>query len=157
MDEKATRILETTLAPIIRKQVGRIFDEVRSTQSARLDEMARIGFIGGNLEVYVWTDDAGRIPHVHVRDSNSQGQEFETCVRLDRPEYFLHGRYANKMNHRQKKAFADFMRAKPTKAHYDTNYEFAVEMWNVNNSDVDVMKRYDQNGNVHIPDYEKLA
>lgn len=155
MGNKVIKISEKDLKQIVRESVKQILDDTQK-QSARLDEMARIGFMGGNLEVYVWTDDAGKIPHVHVRDSNSQGMNFETCVRLDKPEYFLHGHYTDKMNHKQRKVFADFMRAKPIKAHFNTNYEFAVEMWNTNNSSTDVTEQYDANGNIIIPDYENL-
>ena len=36
-----------------------------------LEEMARVGYMSPKFEVYVYTDDPGYIPHVHVRDTNS--------------------------------------------------------------------------------------
>jgi hypothetical protein len=123
--------------------------------SARLDEMARVGYIGGKFEVYVWTDDPGNIPHFHIRDTNSNGNEFETCVRLDKPEYFLHGHYRDKLNSSQKKALNEFMRDTPKTNKYDTNYELAVDMWNLNNSSTSIAPEQD-NGNIVIPDYTKL-
>ena len=110
---------------IIEEPIKKAIGDIRS---ARSDEMARVGFINGALEVYVWTDDAGKIPHVHVRGTNSNGDEFETCVKLQENDYFLHGHYTDTMNSKQRKEFDAFMRAKPSTPKYDTNYELAVEM-----------------------------
>ena len=125
-------------------------------KSAQLNEMARVGYINGELEVYVWTDDPGNIPHVHVRDTNSKGNDFETCVKLNTNEYFLHGHHKDKFNSKQRKAFAEFMEAKPLKGPYKTNYELAVSMWELNNSSAEVKINKDYLGNVIIPDYKNM-
>ena len=144
---------ELKLNTIIEESIKKVIGNIRS---ARLDEIARVGFINGALEVYVWTDDAGKIPHVHVRDTNSNGDEFETCVKLQENDYFLHGHYTDTMNSKQRKEFDAFMRAKPSTPKYDTNYELAVEMWNLNNSDVMVTPPIDSEGNIIIPDYRNM-
>lgn len=144
---------ELKLNTIIEESIKKVIGNIRS---ARLDEMARVGFINGALEVYVWTDDAGKIPHVHVRDTNSNGDEFETCVKLQENDYFLHGHYTDTMNNKQRKEFDAFMRAKPSTPKYNTNYELAVEMWNLNNSDVMVTPPIDSEGNIIIPDYRNM-
>ena len=48
-------------------------DEAAMSEQSPLLEMARVGFINGQFEVYVHTDDGGNIPHVHVRDAETQG------------------------------------------------------------------------------------
>lgn len=121
-----------------------------------LFEMARVGFIGGSLEVYVRTDDGGNIPHVHIRDTNTQGEEFETCVQLEKNAYFLHGKYKDKMNTSQRKSFAEFMESPSKTKRYNTNYEFAIDMWNANNSNVNIEVQYDENGNPIIPNYRTI-
>ena len=125
-------------------------------KSTQLNEIARVGYINGELEVYVWTDDPGNIPHVHIRDTNSKGMNFETCVKLDTNEYFLHGKHKDKFNAKQKKEFAEFMEAKPLKGPYKTNYELAVSMWELNNSNTEVNIKKDVLGNIIIPDYRKI-
>lgn len=156
MEENVIKITEKELKQIICESVSQILDDIQPKQSARLDEMSRVGFIDGTLESYVWTDDPGKIPHVHIRDTNSRGQNFETCVRLDKAEYFFHGHYRGRLNSKQRKELAEFMRSKPKNPRYNTFYEVAVDMWNFNNSDVEITPQYDANGNVIIPDYENL-
>ena len=65
-----------------------------------LEEMARIGYID-NLEILIWTDDPGNIPHFHIRDRSTKGQEFNCCIRIDKPEYFIHTGKENKLNSKQ--------------------------------------------------------
>lgn len=57
---------------------------------------------------------------------------------------------------KQRKEFDDFMRAKPSTPKYNTNYELAVEMWNLNNSDVMVTPPIDSEGNIIIPYYRNM-
>ena len=40
--------------------------------------------------------------------------------------------------------------------HYRNNYEYAVNLWNDNNSDSYIQIREDANGNVLIPDYREI-
>lgn len=122
-----------------------------------LFEMARVGFIGGSLEVYVRTDDGGNIPHVHIRDTNTQGKRFETCVQLEKNAYFLHGKYKDKMNGNVCKDFNAFMHKEiHSRTFNGTMYEFAVDMWNKNNSNVNIEVQYDENSNPIIPNYRTI-
>lgn len=120
-----------------------------SLNEANLGEMARVGFIEGNrkFEVYVWTDDGGNIPHVHVR---SIDRSFETCVKLTKAEYFHHGNYKGEFNSKEKKAFYKFMKAKSKNERYSTNYEYACSMWNDNNSNISISENH------KMPNYSQL-
>lgn len=122
-------------------------------------DMARVGFMddGITYEVYVRTDDGGNIPHVHIWDKGIHGKKFETCVQLKTNTYFLHNGYTDTFNISQKKAFAQFMKSKPQNKRYATYYEFAVDMWNANNSVENVEFKYDDKGDVIIPDYTQLS
>lgn len=134
----------------------RIGKSITVKDSTNLNEMARVGYIGGEFEVYVWTDDPGHVPHVHVRDTNSRGENFETCVQLTKNSYFLHGFYRDKFNAKARKAFAEFMEAPCHNKRYDTNYEYAVDMWNDNNSSEIVQLHQDDDGNIIIPNYRTI-
>lgn len=113
-------------------------------------EIARIGFTSDGYEVYINTDDPGNIPHFHYRKKGSW--EGHTCIRLDKPEYFLHGNKQAILNNKQKKELIYFLSAKPLKAKkFGTNWEFLLSMWNVNNSDIEISE------DVQMPDYNKLS
>lgn len=131
-------------------------DEAAMSEQTPLLEKARVGFINGQFEVYVHTDDGGNIPHVHVRDAETQGKKFETCISLLKSEYFLHGKYKDKISTSIANEFADFMESPSRNKRYNTNYEYAVDMWNDNNSNVNITPKYDENGNVIIPNYRNL-
>lgn len=112
-------------------------------------EMARIGFTEDGFEIYVHTDDAGNIPHFHYRDRTTVGQQFHTCIRLDKPEYFHHTGKEDVLNSKQKKNLIKFLNSK-ARSGWSTNFEKVIDEWNVNNSDVEIS--YDQ----PMPDYAKL-
>lgn len=130
-----------------------IHNEVFKKQ--RLDEMARVG----NMEQYdiiVYTDDMGYIPHVHVIDKGTRGGEFNTCIRLDKPDYFIHGNHSDIFNSKERRRFNEFMHEPSRNIHYRNNYEAAVNLWNDNNSDSYIQLREDENGDVIVPDYTLL-
>lgn len=155
-EEKFNKIITTAVEKVLNEvaMLGNFNENIKMT--ARLDEMARVGFINGEYEVYVWTDDPGNIPHVHIRDTNSKGQNFETCVQLKTNSYFLHGSYTDTLNSKQRKAFAEFMISPSRNKKYATNYEYAVDMWNDNNSNVILELEKDVKGNVIIPNYQVI-
>ena len=136
-----------------KESVDKTFEKFHS---ARLDEMARVGFLDGEFEIYVWTDDSGHIPHIHVRDTNARGGNYETCIKLKTNEYFLHGHYTDKMNASMRKAFNNFMHAPCINTRYQNNYDFAVDMWNHNNSSTIITPEYDAYGNIIVPDYTTI-
>lgn len=129
----------------------------RSEDGHLLIEMARVGYMTPQYEVYVHTDDPGYIPHVHVRDVGTMGHTFETCVQLKTNAYFLHGRITDEMNSAMRNEFADFMEAPCRNTKYGSNYEFAVDMWNANNSNENIFPETDENGDIKIPDYRTIA
>ena len=119
--------------------------------------MARIGWVPEgsmrSVEVYVHTDDPGKVPHFHVRKySGSNNFEWETCIRFDSSEYFLHGSYSDKLPSRKVAKQLDAMlRSKDKSNRYGATYwETAVDEWNRNNSDVMLPLDLEQ------PDYSKL-
>lgn len=126
-----------------------------------LYEMARVGFISsGNkqttFDVFVRTDDPGNVPHVHIQSKN---KKFKTCIRLDTNKYFLHGEWRDMFNTKQCKLFNNFMRSTCNDiSRYEnaTMYEFAIDMWNKNNSKRKIDIKRDNNNNVIIPDYNSI-
>lgn len=141
---------------IIREEINKVINETTNDHREPLLEMARVGYINGQFEVYVHTDDGGHIPHVHIRDKATRGQQFETCVELKRSRYFLHGKYKDVMSGYMAKQFADFMKSQSHNSKYQNNYEYAVDMWNDNNSIEKVIPQYDSNGRIIMPDYRTI-
>jgi hypothetical protein len=139
-----------------REKAGQTTPDYFKFEDNRLDEMARVGFLSGEVEVYVHTDDGGNIPHVHIRDTATRGLQFETCVSLIKSAYFLHGHYRDTMNNNMARDFAVFMESPSRNKKYKSNYEYAVDMWNDNNSNTCITPQYDENGNMIIPNYRKL-
>lgn len=117
--------------------------------------MSRVGFLQtkkgdeSNLEVYVNTDDGGNIPHFHIRDTHNWN-EFHSCIRLDKAEYFLHEGKEDVLSSKQKKILQKFMKSKVTNIKYasrfENNWELACFLWDINNSDKEVK-------DVEQPDY----
>ena len=113
------------LKTIIRECIEEVFNE---RERMRLDEMARVGVMLNNLDVVVYTDDKGYVPHVHL----------------------------DTFNNKQCREFNDFMKQPCRSPKYRNNYEFAVDMWNLNNSDSYVQIREDKDGNMIMPDYSTI-
>ena len=116
-----------------------------------LEYYARVGFFGknGELEIYIRTDDAGFIPHFHIRDAATQGERLNTCIQISTNKYFLHGGYSDTLNTKQCKALAEFMESSCDE-HFENNYEKVVYEWNSNNSSMNVV----YNGT--IPNYREI-
>ena len=127
------------LKTIIRECIEEAFNE---RERMRLDEMARVGIMLNNLDVVVYTDDKGYIPHVHILDRGTNGRE--------------HGKHLDTFNSKQCKEFNEFMRQPCRNPKFRNNYELAVDMWNLNNSDSYVQIREDKDGNMIMPDYSTI-
>lgn len=152
MAKKFEKQADKRLKEIIKEAVQETLNEI-----GQLDEMARVGYVGGEYEVYVRTNDGGNIPHVHIRDTNTQGNLFETCVELERNRYFLHGNIQDTLSQKECKAFNRFMHEEMHSRTFNgTMYEFAVDMWNKNNSHVNIDVKYDTNDKPIIPDYTTI-
>lgn len=114
--------------------------------------MSRVGF-ANKYEIYVNTNDAGKVPHFHMRDK-SNWDEFHTCIRLDRPEYFLHEGKNDILNAGQRKQLDRFMRSNVIiskyKDKFKNNWELACFLWDMNNSDIVI------SDDATMPDYRLL-
>lgn len=114
-------------------------------------EMARIGYVTPKLEVYIHTDDPGEIPHFHIRNLT---KGFETCVEIMTNNYFLHDKYKDTLNSKERKLLNDFVRSAPKDDDvFKTNYESIIYEWNKNNSKHKITAQKDENDNVVIPNY----
>lgn len=69
--------------------------------------------------------------------------------RLASPEYFFHGTKKDTFSSKELKRFVEFMKETPVEVPYNTYWEFAVSMWNVNNSSEKIK-------GVLMPDYAQL-
>lgn len=115
-----------------------------------IEEMARIGFMKNNIEIVIRTNDSGKIPHFHFFDRN-RDKDNEGCIRIDKPEYFNHSGKNLELNSSQKKELVEFLSSVHNKKRSeDTNWKFLLQMWNDNNSDVEVDER------LGMPDYTLL-
>ena len=122
-----------------------------------LVEMARIGWVPvgdkNGIEVYVHTNDSGNTPHFHVRKYGKNNSfEWETCIKYESCEYFLHGRYTDKLPNRKiAKELDKMLRTVNSKSrHRQTFWEDAIDEWNRNNSDCEIPLDLEQ------PDYTNL-
>lgn len=120
-----------------------------------IEAMARVGFTSDRYEVYVNTNDGGKIPHFHYRDANDWSK-FHTCIRIDRPEYFHHEGKSDVLNSNQKKALQKFMKSKVSldryKDKFSNNWELICFMWDINNSDIQIDDNTQQPNYINLPD-----
>lgn len=120
-----------------------------------IEAMARVGFTSDRYEVYVNTNDGGKIPHFHYRDANDWSK-FHTCIRIDRPEYFHHEGRSDVLNSKQKKALQKFMKSKVSldryKDKFSNNWELICFMWDINNSDIQIDDNTQQPNYINLPD-----
>lgn len=147
MKKQLIHLTEDELISIIKEGVSLAL----SKENGRLNEMARVGFFD-EYEVYVHTDDAGHIPHFHLRDSATQGRMFETCIELKTNKYFHHGAHQGVLNSGERKDLAEFMESMNTKLNM-TNYKATCILWNMNNSKDNI----EVNDNMIIPNYRELS
>lgn len=126
--------------------------ELNDTSKKEIVGSARVGY-SGDFEIYVNTDDPGKLPHFHIRDK-ADWSNFHSCIRLDCAEYFLHAGKEDILNSRQRKELQKFMESKVTvpglSKLFENNWQFACSMWNANNSDVIV------SDDIEMPDYRTL-
>lgn len=121
------------------------------------DNISRVGLVSttsvATFDVYIETDDLGKIPHFHVRKYGKNGHyEWETCIRYDSAEYFLHGRHKDKLPDKKiaKQLDAMLRQVNPKLRNQTTFWQSCVDQWNLNNSDVELDPDIEQ------PDYTQL-
>lgn len=137
------------------KSLSRVSDSLH-----RIEDMARIGWLEPQkIDVYVYTDDPGQIPHIHIRTYRKGLQQkkgdIDCCVMLEEARYFNHGSQQDELNSSLRKKLNDFMHSIDSEDNI-TFYELACKEWNRNNSDVRVKVKKDEEGNVIIPDYTTI-
>lgn len=130
-------------------ELNRIYDYEKLRESMLL-EMARVGFIDDEYEVYIHTDDPGNIPHFHILDAETRGQKFHTCISIESPEYFHHTGKEDYLNSSMRKELVRFLKDKSKNKRFSSNWEYLVSMWNDNNSKINVPE------DIPMPDYTKL-
>ena len=117
-------------------------------------EMARICKLpsDNNIEIFVNTDDGGNMPHFHVwKKLSRRVHEWETCIKFEEPEYFLHGKYKDKVSTKIAKEIDKVLRSKKINDRSGRTYwQAAVDSWNDNNSNVTLPMDLQQ------PDYTTL-
>lgn len=120
-----------------------------------IEAMARVGFTSDKYEVYVNTNDGGKIPHFHYRDANDWSK-FHTCIRIDCPEYFHHEDKSDVLNSKQRKELQKFMKSKVSldryKDKFSNNWELICFMWDINNSDIQIDDNTQQPNYINLPD-----
>lgn len=123
------------------------------TSSTDIYGMARVGY-SGDLEVYVNTDDGGKIPHFHLRDK-TDWNKFHTCIEILRPKYFHHEGKEDVLNTSERKELQKFIespvRLKKYASMFENNWQLICFLWDMNNSDITVPD------DATMPDYTQLS
>lgn len=112
-----------------------------------------------SIDVVVFDNDEGPIPHVHVYLDKTRDPRKCAVVRLDRAEYSTHhGEPVVKMNKNQKREFLRIMKSQwNSRLSSGTGYERAVDIWVDAFEDGSYEKfTLDTNGVPVMPDYETL-
>lgn len=122
----------------------------------KLEEMAyKVGNINSKLMVYVNSDDSGSIPHFHIVDETTRGKEFNTCVRIEKAQYFTHSNKQDRLNTTQRKQLQKFLSQPFKRSKFNgTNWEFIVMSWNDNNSNSNVDEKLKQPNYTNIEEYK---
>lgn len=116
-----------------------------------LTEMAKVGTFD-DVDVLVWSNDPGKIPHFHIIDSNSRGNEFHCCIEIKNPKYFFHDGKEDTLNSRDIKDLIKFLNSSSNSKRFSsfTNWQVLVTLWNMNNSDIEIDE------DIEMPDYTLL-
>lgn len=99
-------------------------------------EMARIGFMTPELEMYVNTHDSENIPHFHIRDHATKGNEFHTCIEIQKNWYFHHTGKEDFLNDKLRKRLIDFLNEEDE--YGEQNWVLLMKEWNRNSSNIEV-------------------
>jgi len=119
-------------------------DKYEDETTKNLTEMARVGFTDDDYEIYVNTNDSGKIPHFHYRDS-TDWNSFHTCIKMRSSEYFHHGNKQNILNNKQRKILVEFLSSVTVIKNFNglTNWQVMLSLWNMNNSDVTIDENFE--------------
>lgn len=113
--------------------------------------MSRAG-VFSKFTVSIFTRE-GRIPYFRVCQGNPENPTWETCVKIEKSEYFHHGPKTGVLNSSKKKELMTFLKAKYSGAlpYSETNWGFVIGLWNINNPN-SVQLPLD----IKMPDYTEL-
>lgn len=114
-----------------------IIDNYVYEQFDILNEMSQIGCVD-RFQIYVRTNDPGKIPHFHMWDKATHGQNFHTCIRIDKAEYFHHTGKEDVLSSKEKKLLVQFLNSIDPLDNI-TYWEVLVKEWDRNNSDVFIL------------------
>lgn len=103
--------------------------------------MARVGYTSDNIEIRIYTDDPGKIPHFHFI-----GDGLDGCIRIGKAKYFPHGHHKSKLNTKQIRKLVKFLKSNHRNSNV-SNWRYLLDLWNTNNSDVELSDDYP------MPDY----
>jgi len=158
--KKTIHLSENEFKDIVLETAKQLIREQDEQDRHMITEMARIGFLldstrakgqSKKYEIYIRTNDTGKIAHFHIMDVTTQGKEFHTCVCFASPKYFHHNGKEDFLNTKEKKLLMSFFKQKAGgKLSNLTNWEYAVFEWNKNNSDVHIDE------DLEMPDYTLL-
>lgn len=116
--------------------------------SYELYEMAQMGSFG-KLYIIIFSNDPGYIPHFHILNHpNPKKATFKCCLKIETPEYFMHGDYKNILNSKQVKQLIEFLKSE--RFPNITRWQYMVAAWNDNNS------KHSIPDNMPMPDYSTL-
>lgn len=110
-----------------------------------------IGITKDNYYIYINTSDIEKYPHFHYVDSITKGDNFSTCIKIDKEEYLNHQINRNdKLTEKQRTNLQEFLNSNFKDDRFKgTNWDYIVALWNMNNTiQVDESKP--------IPNYETL-
>lgn len=116
-----------------------------------LNEMAKIGDMDKEYEVWVRTNDPGNKPHFHIWDSNSYGKKFHTCVEILQPKYFHHTGKEGVLNSSERKDLVKFLSSEDEDEDDGRTYwDTLIREWNRNNSSKKIPL------DLEMPDYRNM-
>lgn len=129
--------------------------ELNKTENQFIYEMAAVGYFSTlknsgkpespRFKVFV-NGGEGNEPHFHIWDDATNGKKFHTCVCFNKIAYFHHDGKEGVLSKEQKEFLVKFLQSECTKnKRYKTNWEYALSMWNDNNTD---KTQVDENSNV---------
>lgn len=106
----------------------------KSNSNQATNELFEMALIG-NVDEYaisINTNDGGYIPHFHIKDTNSNGNKFHTCIKIEKTEYFHHTGKENILNSKLRKELIKFLKSETELG--ITHWKYLVATWNKNNS-----------------------
>lgn len=113
-----------------------LFEEFITAKDNESLETARVGEIDDNYEIYVNTNDIGNIPHFHLRDKGTMGNEFHTCIEIQRNHYFHHNAKEDFLTIKMRKNLMKFLESNDE--YGETNWIVLIKEWNRNNPNAKV-------------------